>query len=1283
VPSADATSAEELLLELQVHQIELEMQNENLRQTQLALEELRDQLGRRYADLYEFAPVGYLTLSESGEIVEANLTATGLLGIERTRCLKHRFDFFVTNADRDLWQRQFMQVKLRGEESQFDMALSRADQSPCSVHVICRRMESETGPATLCLALTDITETQVYARRDQDDGERHATLRQLLETVLDGGPLKETLATCLQQLLAVSWLSLLPEGAIHLMSEDGEHLEMSVAQNMPPEIVERCSRLPLGHCLCGRAAASRQMVFADQVDERHEIHFPSMPDHGHYCLPLLVEQHLLGVMVLHLPAGTARDPAREEFFASVVNILSAYLQRKRVEAQQTRDHEQQVTLRELLEIALAGGSLEQTLERYLARLLAVTWLSVEPKGGVFIMEPDQSNLRLVASKDLSPQILEACNRIPLGRCLCGRAAASGELQYADSVDERHDIRFPGMLDHGHYSVPLISNDQVLGVLVLYLETGHRRDASQEIFIASAAHILATFLSRARDEATLKERELMYHLVAETAGDGFWMTNTEGRLLDVNEAYMRQSGYSREELLTMHVWELDASETPEETASHIERCMRDGQLLFQTKHRAKDGQLLDIEVSASYFPVLGGRFFVFHRDITARLAAEETLRKLSSAVEQSTHAIVITNSQVEIDYVNAAFTEVTGYRLDEVLGKTPRVLHSGDTPLATYTSMWDSLGQGLAWHGEVINRRKNGEIYYAYHSISPIHDGEGQIRHYVAISEDVTEKKRIGQELDRHRHHLEELVAIRTSELVAARLEAERLARVKSEFLANMSHEIRTPMNAVLGMARIGLRDCEGREIKETFGHILDAGRHLLGVINDILDFSKIEAGKMTVETQPFELAATVHHAIDLSGERAAVKGLDLTLDLAADLPNWVAGDALRLEQVLLNLLGNAVKFTEHGEVSLTVLRAGNDTLFRVSDTGIGMTPEQLSRLFGAFEQADTSTTRQFGGSGLGLAISRDLARLMGGDIGVESEVGAGSSFILRLPLPAVAAPLEAVTPARSGPRLAGVRVLAAEDVEINRMILEDLLQHEGATVVFAEHGQQVLDRLAEHGAAAFDVVLMDVQMPVMDGLTATRHLRVLAPALPVIGLTAHALASERDKSLAAGMVEQVSKPVEPDTLVAAILRHVGDWGAATGGSRNADAKSAVAEEAGGEIDWAALNERYLGREAFIEKLLAMVLECHSHTPEQIHQAARAEDLPALAFLFHSLKSLTGNLSAPALYAQAREADELARQCGKNPTPATLDLVRDAAERLAERLDKLLREIARHRDRPSL
>jgi signal transduction histidine kinase/DNA-binding response OmpR family regulator len=498
---------------------------------------------------------------------------------------------------------------------------------------------------------------------------------------------------------------------------------------------------------------------------------------------------------------------------------------------------------------------------------------------------------------------------------------------------------------------------------------------------------------------------------------------------------------------------------------------------------------------------------------------------------------------------------------------------------------------------------------------------------------------------------------------AHRREAERLAQVRSAFLANMSHEIRTPLSAVLGLAQIGARDARGAS-GEQFRRIQQAGRHLLGIIDDILDFSKLEAGKLSVEQRPFRLRATVDAAVGLVLQRAAAKGLALPVTLAPGLPDWVAGDALRLRQVLVNLLSNAVKFTEHGQVTLQVDGGPGCIEFRVADTGIGMAPDVLARLFQPFEQADGSTTRRFGGTGLGLAISRDLARLMGGELSAHSRPGEGSLFTLSLPLPAADAVDSGFAPlSEPGQRLSGLRLLAAEDVEVNRYVLRELLETEGASVTFAENGREAVDLLAQAGPTAFDAVLMDVQMPVMDGIEAMRHMRALAPALPVIGLTAHAMPEERARCLAAGMVEHVAKPIDLDTLVAAVQRHATAMQAEVALPSPADARLSDSAGPAGPIDWDGLRERFGGRRGFVSRLLATLLRNMSDVPRRLHEARAAGDLGRLAATAHEVRGVVGYLATEPLQALAARTQQAA--AAGEPDAAAL------ADALASALDELL------------
>ena len=564
------------------------------------------------------------------------------------------------------------------------------------------------------------------------------------------------------------------------------------------------------------------------------------------------------------------------------------------------------------------------------------------------------------------------------------------------------------------------------------------------------------------------------------------------------------------------------------------------------------------VSTSKWPILGedGKvigIFGVSRDVTAAKKDEAELERhrhhLEELVEQRTAALVATEAKAsqilqssadglygvdqtgKITFINPAACLMLGYRAEQAIGLSAHTLFHHSKPDGTPFPIDECPGHDAVRRGHEM--RIDNEVYW--HA-----DGHAVPVMY-AIHPIIQDGRAMGAVIS-----FVDMSAQRAAALAReqALLAAENLARVRSEFLANMSHEIRTPLNGVLGFAEIGRRNfADSQKARNAFEKILSSGTLLLGVINEILDFSKIEAGKIRIEQTAVSLAAVIRHSVELVGERAAVKGVVLRVESAAALPADCLTDPLRLSQVLLNLLSNAVKFTEHGSVTLSVARQGDELVFAISDTGIGMTTEQLAQLFNPFQQADGSTTRRFGGTGLGLAISKRLIELMGGHIRAESRPGVGSVFEFRVPyIPVPEGParpgVESPSARPQDKPLTGISILVAEDDAINQLVLEDNLKDDGATVVMVGNGQAAVERVLRDGAQAYDVVLMDIQMPEMDGYQATQLILELAPGMPIIGQTAHASSEERDKCLAAGMVGHIAKPIDSDALVRVILEQI-------------------------------------------------------------------------------------------------------------------------------------------------
>jgi len=528
-------------------------------------------------------------------------------------------------------------------------------------------------------------------------------------------------------------------------------------------------------------------------------------------------------------------------------------------------------------------------------------------------------------------------------------------------------------------------------------------------------------------------------------------------------------------------------------------------------------------------------FVLYRRLVDRLkneqAESEQFALLSRIVEQTPVSIVITDKNGMIEYVNDGFCTLTGYSRDEALGKNPRVLKSDVTPPETFINMWQSLSSGFEWRGELCNKKKDGTLYWEMAYIFPVLSSDGELTHYAAIKENITARKEAEDELKR------------------ARMAAEDANRSKSLFLATMSHEIRTPMNAILGMSYLALQSGVDDRQRGYLEKVTVAAKSLLTIINDILDFSKIEAGKMDIESIPLRLDALLESVESILRVSADEKGLIFKTSVASDIPLDLIGDPTRLQQILLNIGGNAVKFTEHGMVSIS-LRKSSRTVdegfvavrFDVKDSGIGMNEEQLEKIFAPFIQADSSITRRYGGTGLGLAIVKKMLSLMGGELEVISHPGEGSIFSFTLVMPCYCPVLgddkQIAHDAGDYDILAGARILLMEDNQINRIIVQEMVSRFKINVTAVNNGKQGVDLIM--GGETFDLVITDIEMPEMDGCEATSCIRSRfdKETLPIIAMTGYVLHDEVQQLLSSGINDHIAKPIDPDELTRILMKWI-------------------------------------------------------------------------------------------------------------------------------------------------
>ncbi|PIF29126.1 multi-sensor hybrid histidine kinase [Acidovorax sp. 56] len=738
----------------------------------------------------------------------------------------------------------------------------------------------------------------------------------------------------------------------------------------------------------------------------------------------------------------------------------------------------------------------------------------------------------------------------------------------------------------------------------------------------------------------------------------------GRIIEVNDAFCHISGFHRQELLGQNHRIVNSGEHDRAFWVSMWRTISSGQSWREEVcNRAKDGTLYWVDSVVAPFMDAYGRvekYVSIRTDITNRkrteLELQRTLALLRAVLEASTQvAIVATDPRGVVSLLNRGAELLLDTHADKVVGQTNALaFFEADVPAKDAQPMGDetdgagefgALRRVAQFHQATQDpqtqwfmRRADGVRVPVSLAVTRMQDANGQFTGYLGIASDI--RLRLEQE----------------QSLRVAMQQANAANEAKSRFLANMSHEIRTPMNAVLGLSYLLARTALDEEQQGMLRRVQVASKALLAVINDILDLSKIEAGEMALERVPVDVNQVVRDVAALIDMQAREKGVAFVVDVNEPVPQPLEGDSTRLQQILINLLSNAMKFTERGEVRLTVRHEalGSGTFrvqMSVSDTGIGIAEDACKRLFAPFVQADLSTTRRYGGTGLGLSIVKQLVEMMHGTVEVHSKVGQGSRFVVTLPMHRSMGLLlhrEAAPSLPMGQGLPGVRLLVVDDNETNQEIAARILQAEGAEVGVAGHGQAALDLLLAR-PQGFDAVLMDVHMPVLNGLDATRQIRSTPSlaGLPVIGLTAGVSLSEQTEAIGAGMNAVVGKPFDPPVLVRTLWRCLPGLAQRAGVAADANPPASPQPV---PPDWPTLpgvsaaqsHARLKGHAPLLWQLARRIVACVGGLPA-LSAAPTPQEIDALKLPLHDLKGMAGSVGAQALHALASQAEDAARQ----------------------------------------
>ncbi|MDP2089341.1 MAG: PAS domain S-box protein [Flavobacteriaceae bacterium] len=679
--------------------------------------------------------------------------------------------------------------------------------------------------------------------------------------------------------------------------------------------------------------------------------------------------------------------------------------------------------------------------------------------------------------------------------------------------------------------------------ILVNKKGEELWIGQEVKTIFTNALFSCYYVIGRDINKAKVKQLKYVKLVQTLSSlfknidaGILLIDENGKIVYANQRYLnifdihtplnQYLGVTANELTqesSVHF------ENPSHNLSRVFTLLNERKLVRKEEVKFKNGNIYERD----YIPIFEtgvykGHFWMYYNVTTEKQLTAE-LNNYKYALDQSS-IVVIADKDGIITNVNDKFCDISKYTKEELVVNKMSLINSSYHSDEFFENLWDTIKSGKVLRTEIRNKTKKGDYYWVDSTVIPFVDENNIPFQYVAIQSDITSKKEF------------------EDQLVHAKQDAENSLKIKEEFISNMSHEIRTPMNALIGFTDLLLETELSAEQREHLVTIKNSEKLLLTLINDILDLAKLESGKIYLESIPFNIHDTLHEVVKLLRVNAEDKKIELELFINSKVPQMIIGDTTRIQQIMLNTVGNAIKFTEKGEVSIYVKSIVSNhrevtITFEIKDTGIGIPKSKLDTIFDSFEQASNSTTRLYGGTGLGLSIVKKLVNSMQGEITVDSEVGVGSSFKIRIPFKIVensSGIIAQIMPQKKNEELPplNLKVLLVEDNKTNQILAHTRLSRWNCEVLIANHGQEAMELLEKH---PFDVVLMDIQMPIMNGFDTTSAIRSSENTnynqIPIIAMTAHASHKEAERAIKRGMNDYIFKPFDSEVLHKKILKY--------------------------------------------------------------------------------------------------------------------------------------------------